>query len=693
MEQRTLRCPGCQSPVEVPAFFGVGTLECSVCGAVTDVATGRLVSAAPQHATAAPYPGQGFPAYPPTRKPMRARVVVAIVLAGVAAIVGLGVVGVYAMRSVGEPPEYTKWVPYESPDGLFTARFPAAPTVQATNESGVIVTSTICRLGANHWEVAWFPLPPGADFDFSEGIEEVARDAKGKVTSQITKNFRGLPGHYAEIDHGRMKVQSFLVDQRVWLVASSQNRPEWREFLDGVRLTDKALGIMPLHIEAAGNTSIVTELKVEKNAPAFSVMGGRPPYDFRVTGDLPPGLSVDKRDTETANATLHLVGKPSTPGRYPLTIAVYDKDDRRADAKVAIEVIAMPQPMADFSFVVPYGSRGATQLATGEKLTYPVGISETVVMRCDSKVPGHHVLIRRVFTRPDRVPAWLKFEPTPGGALELRCQFETAGAFEATLELEIEAGTTGYKQTIRPTILFEATTVPDNERPKSVGAGRTTQIKTSLGLQTKVAVNFTPRADQWNRSRPWIVSGDWRIDAEAPVGLAFKPDAKDMSGFPNLVIEGRPTETGTWEFEAIALVTVKYIDGVFEVPHTIKISVGEVPESELPTELAVPRDLVIGAKVNQGFKGYVTYKPERPRSWNFQREWIISGDWDLSDVELAPGLTLERDDTRNGELPHLTLSGPVTEPGEWEFEIRATITIRHISKTYEVKQRIKLTVR
>jgi hypothetical protein len=64
---------------------------------------------------------------------------------------------------------------------------------------------------------------------------------------------------------------------------------------------------------------------------ALQVTGGLPPYTFSVTGELPPGLSLD-----TASGVVS--GTPTTPGTYSFSVMAMDSAVQPTLAEKAVHV-------------------------------------------------------------------------------------------------------------------------------------------------------------------------------------------------------------------------------------------------------------------------------------------------------------------------------------------------------------------
>lgn len=69
---------------------------------------------------------------------------------------------------------------------------------------------------------------------------------------------------------------------------------------------------------------------------ALAARNGRQPYSWTITGDLPPGLTADDSG--------RIIGTPTQPGAYPLTVRVTDADGLTASTTLEITVTADDSP-------------------------------------------------------------------------------------------------------------------------------------------------------------------------------------------------------------------------------------------------------------------------------------------------------------------------------------------------------------
>jgi hypothetical protein len=70
----------------------------------------------------------------------------------------------------------------------------------------------------------------------------------------------------------------------------------------------------------------------------IKAVGGRPPYTFSTTGQVPPGLTLDP-------ATGRITGAGTTSGRYPFTVTVTDATGATASVQWNVTIL----PLLDFT--------------------------------------------------------------------------------------------------------------------------------------------------------------------------------------------------------------------------------------------------------------------------------------------------------------------------------------------------------
>lgn len=728
MAQRRLICPACSQPVEVPDHYLRANIACPFCNIVMDRRSGELVmspgqSAPPAQAAPAghiqpqpqqfaqqqgpsyPYPAQYAPpqGYNEQRRgfPRWAIVLIVVAVAGIGGFIALTVWAtgkveeareIYEARESGEAPPHDKWVTYD--DQYFTAKFPRKPEFNnRTSSNGIVSSEVMYRSGPNSWEIAYFDLPMGGQFNFEDGMRGVADAAEGRITLSEDALHQGFPGRYGEIDNGRLKMKLFRVKRRVYVLLCGK---DYEYFVDNFRLTDFGMGVQPLSVTANTSQTLYVGVPLVDAFEPFYVRGGRTPYKFDFGHSLPQGLEqLVYEPTDVRSGTVQ--GTPVREGKYEITATVTDADGRDATAKTSV-VVKLIQKESVYCYL------RLTSVPFNTKLTQGTRPDEPWVLSCEVGLPLE--IDARVYSPESRITAQvgqISISVEEGGewlaAVENRPERVggaplVTGNVDFTLEVNSFIGTNEYIHSVP--LRIEVMPIAEKYRPATtLNGNQKVPLSHAVGIPIANYIKGVPvRPSNWSWSREWHVEAEWEFDeSELPPGMTFelKPLYKDSPD--SLWLSGTPDQSGVWKLNINCNAKVKFIEEPYDMKLVLTLDVTPVPEKETPTELTDPqKTLEVGASVGKRFGVLVPFSVTRPNRWNHRREWKVEGSWLTDEVELPPGVKFETKSIDPNQPSRLYLSGTPEQAGEWEIEVTVVVSVKYIDKTFEIPRKIKLTV-
>lgn len=149
---------------------------------------------------------------------------------------------------------------------------------------------------------------------------------------------------------------------------------------------------------------------------ALRAEGGRAPFTFEITaGTLPAGPRLEANEARDAR----LVGPAGELGRFPFTLSVVDRDQRRAQAALVLEVLPSQVPL---SITPPLGSLSACR--GGALRLETLGGSR----------------FAQVWTVQSGLPPGLRLVPTATTAAWLGGVPRTAGSYSVTVQVQDSSG-------------------------------------------------------------------------------------------------------------------------------------------------------------------------------------------------------------------------------------------------------------
>lgn len=220
----------------------------------------------------------------------------------------------------------------------------------------------------------------------------------------------------------------------------------------------------------------------------LSATNGTPPYTYAiVTGDLPPGLTLDA-------STGIISGTPTTGGTYNFTAEVTDADDNTADADCSIQVLYATDCSGNVTAIV------------GDYYTFTVGFGDCVNPPCGISGVSGYIDTTLSLTETHAV-----------GALYVVWEglLTQAGIFPALAPVTITDEFHSVPVPVCPLTVYLRVTCPP---PGNVGVSYSQQIQVAGG------------------TAPYIFT---ITDGSLPPGLSM-----NSSG----LITGTPTATGSYNF-------------------------------------------------------------------------------------------------------------------------------------------------
>lgn len=612
----------------------------------------------------------------------------ALVAAGALVMIGLVALGFWAVGGGGAA-NTDNWITYTSPDKIFTAKFPEQPSVQTHRlDNGIVVNETMFRSPWGHWEVSWFHWDE-VMAPYPVMVAELANSANTTVTRGEDRAWKDNFGYYAELGDGLYKVQMFVAGGRLWTVAVFRQEATFEFFLDNLKITDQALGVDPLRIEFS-QQGLAFE-GGNNTSWGWTIHGGRMPYKVSFSKPF-PDTRYAKEDVGYLKYEYHTgFSSAAKAGMHNVEADITDADGRITSGKWSIEVLKMPDTLGSMQVKLSAGSFD-TPIEATDSITVPLGYlvrGKSVFVPSSSRFEIVHP-----YYNVDDPPEWLKFGDRGEGWFSGRAEEVGTYTFKVHTRVRLHAMEKWYP--VECTVTVEVVPLSQDEIPRDFGSFKVLEVNCVVGSIASGSVEFfAPVPLQWRNLRPWEISASWALTAEEMKELVPKGVFVTISTYrksdvlAGLLFSGKPEVVVDKEVEFKLIVTVKYLPEPLEMIAKVRFKVDPLP---VPASLNAPAEGLIRARATRKLDTMFGYDIGQPVGWPRGNAFEYEVTWQIEDVVLPKGITLEVIDHATTGRKRLMVRGSMASPGEYTFEVPLQVTLKYADKTYDLTQKIKIVI-